>query len=180
MMTDLALPDLRADCRACSALCCVVLPFDADQGFGFDKEANTPCRHLCSDFTCGIHARLAEEGFGGCTRYDCHGAGQRTTRLFAEVNWTAAPERAEEIFRVFSTLQQLHAQQALLELALSQVATASLREQLLQRQQQLETLCRRAERQEPVALDDARAATRRLLQQLAGEPAIVALRTSHH
>lgn len=176
-MSDLPLPELRADCGACSALCCVVLPFDADQGFGFDKQANTPCSHLCADFSCGIHARLVEEGFTGCTRYDCHGAGQRTTRLFAEVNWRAAPERTDEIFRVFSTLQQLHGQQVLLALALARVTEGPLRERLLDRQQQLEGLCLLAERQEPVALDAVQTATRRLLQQLASEPAIIALRT---
>ena len=34
--------DMLADCSQCVGLCCVVPPFDAEQGFGFDKPAEHP------------------------------------------------------------------------------------------------------------------------------------------
>src|SRR5690606_11641917 len=49
---------LEADCGACKALCCVLLPFDADQGFAFNKAAGTPCSNLTRHFRCSIHVRL--------------------------------------------------------------------------------------------------------------------------
>lgn len=178
-MSEPTLPVLQHDCAACSALCCVVLPFDADQGFGFDKEANTPCQHLQTDFTCGIHTALETAGFRGCIHYGCHGAGQRTTRLFGEVNWRANPTRADEIFSVFSRLQKLHALQAMLVLAAQRVASTPWHAKLLAQQQQIEALCRQVELQEPVEVELAHTDTMTLLRQLATEPAIVALRTSN-
>ncbi|HEY9106307.1 MAG TPA: hypothetical protein VIN58_06490, partial [Roseateles sp.] len=84
-------PQLRADCSACAALCCVIPPFDAVQGFGFDKPAETPCHHLCDDHRCGIHADLIERGFAGCVAFDCLGAGQRLTaqavERFGSADW---------------------------------------------------------------------------------------------
>ena len=56
---------LKADCSACVGLCCVVPPFDAVQGFGFDKPAETPCQHLCADHRCGIHDALVPRGYEG-------------------------------------------------------------------------------------------------------------------
>ena len=63
------------DCDRCAALCCVALAFDRSDLFAFDKPAGEPCRHL-RGHACRIHDRLADEGFGGCVRYDCLGAGQ--------------------------------------------------------------------------------------------------------
>ena len=86
---------LKADCSACAALCCVVPPFDAVQGFGFDKPAETPCQHLCADHRCGIHADLRAQGFTGCVAFDGLGAGQRltaqTTERFGSADWRARP-----------------------------------------------------------------------------------------
>lgn len=78
MPTTPVLPrHLRADCSACDGICCVALPFDADQGFGFDKPAHTRCPHLADNACCRIHASRRQRGFGGCEAFDCHGAGQR-------------------------------------------------------------------------------------------------------
>ena len=88
--------NLRADCAACSGLCCVVLPFARSADFAIDKPAGTPCMHLRADFRCGIHSQLGEHGFRGCLAYDCFGAGQRTTR-------DAGGDPA-----VFATLRILH------------------------------------------------------------------------
>lgn len=99
---SLSLPaHLKADCAACVGLCCVVPPFDAVQGFGFDKPAETPCRHLCADFRCGIHVGLMAQGFEGCVAFDCLGAGQRVTAAFAGANWREQPGLAAPMFDAY-------------------------------------------------------------------------------
>jgi hypothetical protein len=175
-MTSPVLPSLEHDCTACSALCCVVLPFDAEQGFGFDKAANTPCQHLQIDFSCGIHTELAAKGFRGCIHYSCYGAGQRVTRLFGEVNWRGNPERADEIYSIFRRMQKLHALQLLLTTARTSGVDATWQQRLLAEQQRLEALCVQVERQEFVDLEVTTSHTLYLLRQLATEPTIVALR----
>ena len=58
---------LVPDCGSCFGLCCVALPFAASADFPVDKPAGEPCRNLRGDFGCGIHARLLESGWKGCT-----------------------------------------------------------------------------------------------------------------
>ena len=50
---------LRADCGNCFGLCCVALTFSVSADFAVDKESGEPCRHLGTDFRCGIHQRPA-------------------------------------------------------------------------------------------------------------------------
>lgn len=104
------LRDLRADCGSCFGLCCVALPFAASADFAVDKAAGTACGNLGDDFRCGIHTRLRSEGFGGCTVYDCFGAGQRVSQVtFGGVSWrTGGPEHARRMFDVFPVVRQLH------------------------------------------------------------------------
>lgn len=112
---------LRADCSACVALCCVIPPFDAAQGFGFDKPAETPCHHLCADHRCGIHAGLVERGFEGCVAFDCLGAGQRLTARavarFGSADWRARPEVARWLFQAYPRMRQAQEWLARLTLA---------------------------------------------------------------
>jgi hypothetical protein len=169
-------PSLQHDCNACSGLCCVVLPFDAEQGFGFDKPAQTPCQHLREDFLCGIHDALQPNGFRGCIHFTCHGAGQRTTRLFGEANWRSSPAQASEVFNVFKRLQKLHELQFLLQTAQAKLDDAEWRGRLAAQQLGLEALCIAVERHEWVDLEAATSTTFALLRQLATQPAIVALR----
>jgi len=175
-MQDKPLPSLQHDCGACSALCCVMLPFDADQGFGFDKEAGTPCQHLQQDFMCGIHHNLLGQGFRGCMYYSCYGAGQRVTRLFGEANWHSNAERTGEIHAAFARMHKLHELQFLLNTALAKVAAPGWQQRLQTRQQQLEALCIEVEAHNAVDLEAATTDTYALLRQLATEPVIVALR----
>lgn len=106
---------LKADCAACVGLCCVVPPFDAVQGFGFDKPAHEPCAHLCADFRCGIHDQLVERGFRGCTVFDCNGAGQRVSQqMFPGQDWTQSPQTARRMYDAFSVMRKLHELMALL------------------------------------------------------------------
>jgi uncharacterized protein YjbI with pentapeptide repeats len=100
---------LRADCSSCFGLCCVGLPFAASADFAVDKEAGRPCGNLRGDFSCGIHSRLRESGYPGCTVYDCFGAGQRTAQVtFGGRDWRSAPETARDMFAVFPVMRQLH------------------------------------------------------------------------
>ena len=100
---------LRADCAHCFALCCVALPFAASADFAITKSAGEPCTHLQADFRCGIHDRLRERGFPGCTAYDCFGAGQKVSQVtFGGRDWRTAPQTATQMFAVFPVVRQLH------------------------------------------------------------------------
>ena len=100
---------LRADCASCFGLCCVALPFAASADFALDKPAGRQCPNLQTDFRCGIHDRLRESGFAGCTVYDCFGAGQKVSRqTFGGRDWRQDPQTAREMFAVFPVVRQLH------------------------------------------------------------------------
>jgi uncharacterized protein YjbI with pentapeptide repeats len=104
--------DLRGDCGNCFGLCCVALPFARSADFALDKDAGKPCPNLAEDHRCGIHTRLRQKGFNGCTVYDCFGAGQKVSQLtFAGQDWRTAPRdharRMMEVFPVVRHLQEL-------------------------------------------------------------------------
>ncbi|WP_233515544.1 pentapeptide repeat-containing protein [Marinitenerispora sediminis] len=100
---------LRADCANCFGLCCVALPFSASADFAVDKAAGEPCGNLKSDFGCGIHARLRERGFAGCTVFDCFGAGQQVSQTtFGGRDWRRNPGTARQMFDVFPVMRHLH------------------------------------------------------------------------
>ncbi|MEV5884672.1 pentapeptide repeat-containing protein [Streptomyces sp. NPDC052020] len=101
---------LRGDCARCFGLCCVALPFAASADFAKDKRAGTPCPNLREDHRCGIHARLRQQGYSGCTVYDCFGAGQRVSQVtFGGRDWRSGPpEHARRMFDVFPVVRQLH------------------------------------------------------------------------
>ncbi len=101
--------ELGADCERCFGLCCVALTFAASADFAIDKPAGQPCRHLGEDFRCRIHADLREQGFRGCTVYDCFGAGQHISQVtFAGVSWRHDPALAQRMFQAFAIMRQLH------------------------------------------------------------------------
>src|SRR3954449_8494722 len=100
---------LRADCSRCAGLCCVAPAFAASADFAIDKPAGRACPNLQDDFRCGIHARLRERGFPGCTVFDCFGAGQRITQdTFGGRRWREAPGLAPAQFAVLPVMRQLH------------------------------------------------------------------------
>jgi uncharacterized protein YjbI with pentapeptide repeats len=101
-------PDLRADCANCFGLCCVALNFTASAEFAVDKAAGQPCANLRDDFRCGIHPRLRDEGYSGCTVFDCLGAGQKVSQVtFGGRDWRGAPH-ARQMFDVLPVMRQLH------------------------------------------------------------------------
>lgn len=100
---------LRADCARCFALCCVAPAFTVSADFAIDKPAGHACPNLGSDFRCGIHDRLRQRGFAGCTVYDCFGAGQQVSQvIFGGQDWRHAPGGARRMFDVFAVVRQLH------------------------------------------------------------------------
>lgn len=110
------LPELTPDCSACAALCCVGLAFDKGEDFAIDKPAGTPCpklrRHLCS-----IHEDLDTEGFSGCVRFQCDGAGQRTVALFDGASWQDDQALLGPMLDTFRHLRRIHELIGLLDTA---------------------------------------------------------------
>ncbi|WP_030227292.1 pentapeptide repeat-containing protein [Streptomyces sp. NRRL WC-3626] len=101
--------ELRADCADCFGLCCVALPFARSADFAADKAAGRACGNLRTDFGCGIHERLRDEGYSGCTVFDCFGAGQKVSQVtFGGTDWRRAPGSARAMFEVFPVMRQLH------------------------------------------------------------------------
>jgi uncharacterized protein YjbI with pentapeptide repeats len=101
--------ELKADCENCFGLCCVALPYAKSVDFALDKEAGTPCQNLQSDYRCGIHKNLRKQGFQGCTSFECFGAGQKVSQVtYDGTDWRENPSIANEMFRVFAIMQQLH------------------------------------------------------------------------
>lgn len=100
---------LKADCENCFALCCVALPYSQSADFAMKKCGGTPCIHLKSNYRCKIHQNLRTSGFKGCTVYECYGAGQKVSQeSFQGISWRDSPNIADEMFRVFPIMQQLH------------------------------------------------------------------------
>lgn len=108
--------ELTADCSRCAGLCCVLLPFRAADGFAVDKPGGTPCTNLLADNLCGIHDRLDETGWTGCTAYDCQGAGQHVTQgTYAGRSWRDGDVHLGEMAAVFSVMRVLHGRLAELD-----------------------------------------------------------------
>ncbi|MET9955852.1 pentapeptide repeat-containing protein [Streptomyces sp. NPDC006339] len=101
--------ELRGDCANCFGLCCVALPFARSHDFAVDKSSGEACRNLQEDFRCGIHTKLRDSGFPGCTVYDCFGAGQKVSQVtFGGVSWREDPATARRMYEVFPVMRHLH------------------------------------------------------------------------
>lgn len=104
----MTLPVLQSDCSSCFGLCCVLLPFAAASGFGVDKPGGRPCLNLLDDDRCGIHASLREDGWPGCTVFECFGAGQQVSQVtYGGVSWREQ-DNLGEMAAVLSVMRQLH------------------------------------------------------------------------
>ncbi|HEY0756878.1 MAG TPA: pentapeptide repeat-containing protein [Ktedonobacteraceae bacterium] len=101
--------NLRADCERCFALCCVASTFAVSVDFAINKSVGQICPNLQENFRCGIHTGLRQQGFRGCTVYDCFGAGQKVSQItFGGKDWQQAPQSAKQIFDVFPIMRDLH------------------------------------------------------------------------
>ena len=84
------------------------MPFSREAGFGATKPSGTPCHHLRADDRCGIHATLREDGWPGCTVFDCFGAGQQVSQVtYGGVSWRQQ-DNLGEMAAVLSVMRQLH------------------------------------------------------------------------
>ncbi|MCC8437924.1 pentapeptide repeat-containing protein [Brevibacillus sp. M2.1A] len=100
---------LQGDCESCFGLCCVALPFAASSDFAINKDAGKPCSNLQADFRCGVHTKLRDIGFRGCTVYDCFGAGQKVSQVtYGGQDWRKEPGSAKQMYEVFPIMWQLH------------------------------------------------------------------------
>jgi uncharacterized protein YjbI with pentapeptide repeats len=101
--------ELHSDCSQCFALCCVLLPYSADAGFGVDKAGGTPCTNLASDDRCQIHVDLRDTGWRGCTIFECFGAGQQVSQVTYEGrSWRDPSVNRGEMAAVFSAMRLIH------------------------------------------------------------------------
>lgn len=122
---------LKANCEQCFSLCCVSLPFSASSDFAIDKGAAQPCPHLQANFRCSIHSQLRQQGFRGCTVYDCFGAGQHVSQhTFNGMDWRQSPGSASMMYEVFPIVRQLHELLWYLHEALRYELAQSLRDAL--------------------------------------------------
>lgn len=99
--------DLEADCKSCFGLCCTALSFERGSQFGHDKPAGQPCQFLAGDYRCTIHERREALGYEGCEAFDCMGAGQRASAIYASRNWQRDTGVARELYATFSVLMRL-------------------------------------------------------------------------
>jgi len=110
--------ELRSDCARCCGLCCTGPAFDSSQGFGYDKPAHRPCRHLDLDHRCGIHADREAHGFIGCIGFECFGAGQWVAQRFGGgQGWRSSPEQAAMLFAAYRRFLVLHELLAMIDVA---------------------------------------------------------------
>ncbi len=101
-------PELAADCGSCFGLCCVLLPFRREGGFGVDKDGGAPCHHLDGSDACTIHDSLQSSGWSGCAAFDCFGAGQQVSQVtYGGTSWRDH-DNLGEMAAVLSVMRQLH------------------------------------------------------------------------
>ena len=69
---------------------------------------------------------LENQGFKGCSVFDCLGAGQKVSQTtFHGQNWRQSPEISEKMFRVFPIMEQLYEMIAYVAEALSHKVDSS-------------------------------------------------------
>ncbi|HEU4336777.1 MAG TPA: pentapeptide repeat-containing protein [Nocardioides sp.] len=86
----------------------MLLPFSASAGFGVDKPSGRPCLNLLDDDSCRIHATLREDGWPGCTVFECFGAGQQVSQVtYGGRSWREQ-DNLPEMAAVLSVMRQLH------------------------------------------------------------------------
>lgn len=135
--------DLKIDCMKCAGLCCVALYFAASDGFPMDKKSGMPCKFLDESFMCNQHGALRSKGYMGCTTYECLGAGQKVTQgIYRNKNWKTAPQIKKEMIEVFIRVKELQEMKWYLTDAVTFVAAAPIKEELIGMIEETEVLTR--------------------------------------
>lgn len=87
----------------------MALAIDEGDDFAIDKPAGLPCPNLDVEMGCSLYGRLEAEGFRGCARYECQGAGQRVTQeVFEGRNWRDEPDLAQPMIAAFAAMRKVH------------------------------------------------------------------------
>jgi uncharacterized protein YjbI with pentapeptide repeats len=132
---------LKADCSKCVGLCCVALNILASSDFAINKPAGTPCPNLQQNYRCSIHKNLRDNGWKGCTVFDCLGAGQKVSQeTFRGKSWREHPEVAKKMFSVFPLMEQLYEMMAFIAEALTYELSPSLHIRLNEQLEKLQGL----------------------------------------
>jgi uncharacterized protein YjbI with pentapeptide repeats len=134
--------DLKPDCENCFGLCCTALNLLASSDFPISKPAGQPCINLQTDYRCQIHGRLRDEGFKGCTVFDCLGSGQAVSQVtFQGLSWRENPEIREKMFQVFPVMEQVYEMIAYVtEILTYDISDDELTCKLIQKLEELQTL----------------------------------------
>jgi hypothetical protein len=136
---------LTADCSRCVGLCCVLPGFSASAEFALTKPAGRACPNLADDFRCRIHRTLRDDGFAGCTVYDCFGAGQHLVSAVDDAeHWPNDPAVRQRFAERFPALRQLHELLWYVDRAVSYLPQGGLRDALMVALGQTEALARTA------------------------------------
>lgn len=121
----------------------MVPAFHASSDFAITKPAGRPCPNLQADFRCGIHTRLRDKGFAGCTVYDCFGAGQQVAQVtYGGRDWRGAPQLRQEMFAVFPVMRDVHELRYYVAEALALPAAATVRRELTEAARELAELAK--------------------------------------
>ena len=80
------------NCGECAGFCCIALEIPPETAGVLEKTANAVCRHLVLSPSgvghgCGEYAERRFLGYDTCVAYDCHGAGNLTTREALKRGW---------------------------------------------------------------------------------------------
>ncbi len=124
--------ETRSDCSRCAALCCIAYPSDDMPGFAAQKAAGERCPKLAGNGRCTIYDHRAEEGFAGCIRYECFGAGQHVVEHFFDgTDWRDDPALLGPMIDTFLAMRPVSDLAYLVEKALGATLDADLVEELL-------------------------------------------------
>ncbi len=101
--------DLQSDCENCLGLCCVAPPFAKSAEFAHSKGEGEPCRNLDHNNRCTIHDDLTDQGYMGCIKFECFGAGQKVANhRFKNQSWRNDHLTAKRMFHVFFIVKAIH------------------------------------------------------------------------
>ncbi|RFB05694.1 hypothetical protein [Parvularcula marina] len=106
---EISTPELQADCSRCEALCCFALAFVQGPEFPFDKSNGEACPNLDEKNGCRIYTERDVQGYAGCAKYDCLGAGQRLTQeILAGRSWREEPSLMRVVVEALPAMREVH------------------------------------------------------------------------
>jgi hypothetical protein len=133
--------ETRSDCARCAALCCIAYPSEGVPGFAAAKAAGEPCPKLAADGLCTIYDRRADEGFAGCIRFECFGAGQHVVQhLFGGREWRDDPALLGPMVETFLAMRPVSDLAFLVERALDPAPASEVATELMRLKEELQAI----------------------------------------